>query len=351
MKAEKVLGIVACAFACASSSVFANTTEVWFGVEASDAAVTTNNAVVAGTIERIEESKIYIDNDKDSAYTVSPSVATPALNDGLVTITSSAVLTPSEVSDLELVGAQAGFAVGVSNNGAATNFYGFASAATNGLPAWIQLSGTPSAPETATQFKIVLDYRKSTVQFYKGDDLLSGDTNGVSTTSFAISNNFANLSSVAAYGSGAITSIESKYEVAVAAAVTDNGATTNLYGSAVEAVIAAGQDGEVKEIDASGEAVEAKTAENGLATWECEVLGIADDDANAKIPLAPADEAVAGVITIKFDGSVASGVEAKFKVQKVGSEVGDTEYPAAAIQIPMETGTYKVVPVIKAAQQ
>ena len=67
MKAEKVLGIVACAFACASSSVFANTTEVWFGVEASDAAVTTNKATVAGTIERIDASKIYIDNDKDSA--------------------------------------------------------------------------------------------------------------------------------------------------------------------------------------------------------------------------------------------------------------------------------------------
>ena len=348
MKAEKVLGIVACAFACASSSVFANTTEVWFGVEASDAAVTTNNAVVAGTIERIEESKIYIDNDKDSAYTVSPSVATPALNDGLVTITSSAVLTPSEVSDLELVGAQAGFAVGVSNNGAATNFYGFASAATNGLPAWIQLSGTPSAPETATQFKIVLDYRKSTVQFYKGDDLLSGDTNGVSTTSFAISNNFANLSSVAAYGSGAITSIESKYEVAVAAAVTDNGATTNLYGSAVEAVIAAGQNGEVKEIDASGEAVEAKTAENGLATWECEVLGIEEDKS---IALQPATKEVASdKIAVAVSGyTPIEGVSVKFNVKQGDSTVAGGPYDADAIGIPMTTGTYTIEPVITAA--
>ena len=348
MKAEKVLGIVACAFACASSSVFANTTEVWFGVEASDAAVTTNTAVVAGTIERIEESKIYIDNDKDSAYTVSPSVATPALNDGLVTITSSAVLTPSEVSDLELVGAQAGFAVGVSNNGAATNFYGFASAATNGLPAWIQLSGTPSAPETATQFKIVLDYRKSTVQFYKGDDLLSGDTNGVSTTSFAISNNFANLSSVAAYGSGAITSIESKYEVAVAAAVTDNGATTNLYGSAVEAVIAAGQNGEVKEIDASGEAVEAKTAENGLATWECEVLGIEEDKS---IALQPATKEVASdKIAVAVSGyTPIEGVSVKFNVKQGDSTVAGGPYDADAIGIPMTTGTYTIEPVITAA--
>jgi len=352
MKAEKVLGILACAVVCASGSAFANTTNEWFSVtpDGSDIGLS-QSAETNGVAVVVAESKITIDNDFESAFAVGPnsSAANPALNDGLVTITSQAVLTPCEASDLEVVaGAQAGFAVAV--DGSDTNFYGYASAGGDGnAPAWIKLAnGTLDNPEALITFTIALDYRDRKVSFYQGDTLL---VDGTSASKFNISNDFTKLNNIAAYGSGSISSIASKYEVAVAAAVTDSGATTNLYGSAVEAVIAAGQSGSVKEIDPSGEAVEAKTAENGLATWECEVLGIADDDANAKIPLAPADEAVAGVITIKFDGSVASGVEAKFKVQKLGSEVGNTEYPAAAIQIPMETGTYKVVPVIKAAQQ
>ena len=351
MKSAKVLGLLVCALACAmSDSVVANTTNGWFGVTVGEG-VDCANCATNGAAITISESMIVLDNDLDSALRVIPDASFVSTNvsDGLVSITSSAVLTPSDFSDLEpVVGAQAGFSVAVDNN--ETNFYGYASAGGDGnAPAWIKLAnGTLDNPEALITFTIALDYRDRKVSFYQGDTLL---VDGTSASKFNISNDFTKLNNIAAYGSGSISSIASKYEVAVAAAVTDSGATTNLYGSAVEAVIAAGQSGSVKEIDPSGEAVEAKTAENGLATWECEVLGIADDDANAKIPLAPADEAVAGVITIKFDGSVASGVEAKFKVQKLGSEVGNTEYPAAAIQIPMETGTYKVVPVIKAAQQ
>ena len=343
MKAEKVLGIVACAVACASSSVFANTTSNWFGVVASDAAVTTNNATVVGTIERIEESKIYIDNDKDSAYTVSPSVATPALNDGLVTITSSAILTPSEVSDLDLVGAQAGFAVGVSNNGVATNFYGFASAATNGLPAWIQLSGTPSAPETPTQFKIVLDYRTSTVQFYQGNDLLSGDTNGVSTSSFAISNNFVNLSSVAAYGSGAITSIESQYEVAV---VAYNG---NKYGSVADAITAGGAANTINDVTSSGAISEDVTAANGLPVAVCKALGISTTEENtAAVEIVPtATDPDEHNVTLQLDPSVQveSGVAVKFAVKQGNSEVTGSPFASNAIKVPLAAGTYTIEPV------
>ena len=35
MNAEKVLGIAVCAFACATGSAFANTTNSWFGVKPS----------------------------------------------------------------------------------------------------------------------------------------------------------------------------------------------------------------------------------------------------------------------------------------------------------------------------
>ena len=56
MKAEKVLGIVACAVACVTGSAFANTTSNWFGVVASDVTVTTNNAVVDRKSTRLNSS-------------------------------------------------------------------------------------------------------------------------------------------------------------------------------------------------------------------------------------------------------------------------------------------------------
>lgn len=124
MKSEKVLGLLACALACAiSGSAFANTTNSWFGVKPTGtdiglASVTTNGVAVT-----VENSCIQIDGDSETALTFTPTVADPALNDGLVTITSSAVLTPSDASDLVPVdGAHAGFAVAVA--GSDTNFYG-----------------------------------------------------------------------------------------------------------------------------------------------------------------------------------------------------------------------------------
>ncbi|MCR5839304.1 MAG: hypothetical protein K6G94_06685, partial [Kiritimatiellae bacterium] len=214
MKSEKVLGLLACALACAiSGSAFANTTNSWFGVKPTGtdiglASVTTNGVAVT-----VENSCIQIDGDSETALTFTPTVADPALNDGLVTITSSAVLTPSDASDLVPVdGAHAGFAVAVA--GSDTNFYGYASAGgTGNAPAWIKLNGAPSNPEEATTFTIALNYRDSKVSFYQGDTLLTDGT----ASEFNISNDFTRLSYVSAYGSGAISSVTSQYEVAVAA--------------------------------------------------------------------------------------------------------------------------------------
>ena len=345
MKAKKLMGMIACAGACVSLSAFANTTNTWFGVTPTGSDIGVFGGTTNGVAVTVSEGVITLDNDSESALTITPTAGNDALNDGLVTITSSAAFTPSDVADLTPVaGAQAGFAVAVDSD--VTNFYGYASASNNGEPAWNKLTGEVPAEGAAT-FSIVLDYRTSTVQFYKGDELLSGSTNNVATSSFAISNNFVNLNNIAAYGSGSINSITSLYEVAVAAVV--NGATTNKYGSAAEAVVAAGDSGDVLDIAANGAATETQQAANGLYAWECEILGI---EKNAAIPLAPADKAVAGKITLKFNNDIPAGTEAKFTVQKLsgGADVTDTEYPASAIEIPMTTGTYKVTPVIKAAQ-
>lgn len=350
MKAEKVLGIVACAFACASGSAFANTTNEWFSVtpDGSDIGLS-QYAETNGVAVVVAESKITIDNDFESAFAVGPnsSAANPALNDGLVTITSQAVLTPCAASDLEVVaGAQAGFAVAV--DGSDTNFYGYASAGGDGgAPRWIPFTNVvPNDPETTpTTFTIALDYRDRKVSFYQGDTLLVDET---AASKFNISNDFTKLNNIAAYGSGSISSIASKYEVAVAAVVTGGGATTNLYGSAVEAVIASGQGGEVKDIASDGKAVEVPQAANGLCVWECDVLGIASNDADAKIPVVPAETAN-GHVTVKFDGVLADGVTATFTVTKQsGADAISGSFPATAIELPMGTGTYTITPTISA---
>ena len=343
MKSEKVLGLLACALACTiSGSAFANTTNSWFGVKPTGtdiglASVTTNGVAVT-----VENSSIQIDGDSETALTFTPTVATPALSDGLVTITSSAVLTPSDVSDLGPVdGAHAGFAVAVDNN--VTNFYGYASAGGAGdTPAWIKLNGAPSNPEEATTFTIALNYRDSKVSFYQGDTLLANET---TVSEFNISNNFTCLNYVSAYGSGSISSVTSQYEVAVAAVV--DGASTNLYGSASEAVVATRNGGSVQDITADGKATETPQAANGLCVWECDVLGIAPD---ATIALQPATKEVASdKIAVALSGyTPVDGVTVKFKVKQGNALVSETEYDADAIGIPMTTGTYTVVPTITA---
>lgn len=344
MNAEKVLGIAVCAFACATGSAFANTTNSWFGVKPSGTDIGLSSVATNGVAVTVDNSIIQLDNDFGSALTFTPSNETP-LSDGLVTITSSAVLTPSDYSDLAPVpGAQAGFVVAVS--GSDTNFYGYASAGgTGNAPAWIKLNGAPSNPEEATTFTIALNYRDSKVSFYQGDNLLA-DFNDTTVSAFSISNDFTRLTNLASYGSGSISSVTSQYEVAVAAVV--DGATTNLYGSASEAVVATRDGGSVKDITSDGNATDAKQATNGLYAWECDVLGIASD---ATIPLQPATKGVAAdKIAVAVAGyAPVDGVSVKLQVKQGGSLVSETKYDADAIGIPMTTGQYTVVPEISAA--
>lgn len=335
MKAKKLMGMIACAGACVSLSALANTTNGWFGVSVNDTtvnagtcAVTTNNVAVTSTETA---GKIVLDNDIESALTIAPDAGTAALSDGLVTITATAVITPSDASELGAVtgGAQAGFAVAVAGN--ETNFYGYASAGKSGDPAWIKFTTGPANPEADTTFTIAINYRDKKVSFYNGSTLLTDGT----SSEFSISNEFVKLSNVAAYGSGSISSVTSKYEVAVAAY------GDKKYGSGAEAVKAAGASGTVLDIDpTTGEATTDKQTTNGLYAWQCDVLGVAKD---AKIPFKPA-ATVNGSITLQIASEIEDGIAATFKVYSVGNETALGSYPSHAIQIPQAQGKYLIKP-------
>lgn len=350
MKAEKVLGIVACAVACvASVNAFADQL-TWFdgnvGSTTTSAISTPTSASWNATLPdgvTPAEGSITLDNDSSTALVLTPTASSePVLSDNVVTISSTAVLTPSDASDLgDVDGAKAGFAVGVSNDGADTNFYGYASGLTAGSR-WVKLSGTvPQGENAPTTFSIVLDYRtgKKNVKFYLGNTQLT-DASNSTVKEWAIDSEAAALANVSAYGSGSLTALSATCEKAVAA-VGDV-----KYGSAAEAVIAAGTSGTVLDIDSSGEPTDQKQATNGLYAWQCDILGIAGD---AAIPLQPATKEVAAdKIAVAVSGyTPVDGVSVKFQV-KQGESVFETKYDADAIGIPMTTGQYTVVPEIKA---
>lgn len=346
MKAEKVLGIVACAVACAmSTNAFAGD-EDWFSAAVDNgdlelSAVTTNGVPVE--IDAVN-GKILLDNEFDSRLVFRPVTENPPKSDNFVKITSTALLTPSDVADLnsavtELAEAKAGFAVGV--DGSNTNFYGFA----NGV--WTKLTSTAVGPVDGqdTTFTIAIDYRVPSVMFYVGDNVLY--SNDTETTEFAIAA-ASNLASVDCFGNGSLTSLNTSYEIAVAAVV--DGSTTNRYGSIAEAIAVAGDaQNKIAVVDPDTGVTDAPAAPaaNGLAKWECEALNIAED---AAIALQPATKEVASdKIAVAVAGyAPVDGVSVRFNVKQGESVVGEN-YPADAIGIPLTTGTYTIEPVITAA--
>lgn len=341
MKAKTILGMIACASACVSLSAFGNTNDDWFAVIASPAvasAVTIQSNEVTVAIENIvADSKISLDGDTTLTFT--PTVADPVRSDNLVIIESSAVLTPNAAGDLppssELTDAQVGFAV--AYDGAATNYYCYA----NG--AWGVGAGTPPADSEVT-FKITLDYRTNRAKFEVGSAVVSNDVVFSGTK----------LNSIAATGSGSLTRIDADYEVAVAAVVSNDGATTNRYGSVAAAKVAAtaaGAGAKVQGVSPTGETqAEGAPAANGLDYVVCEAMGLPVNTTSdeATIKLESATKSNAGKITLawKKPQSADNGVTIKFQVKKNGVDEGEP-CDWDDIQIPMASGTYTVEPSIQ----
>lgn len=331
MKAEKVLGIAACAVACVTSSAFANSTTNWFGVTASPVAATdvtikTNNVTVA-IADIVAESKITLDGDTE--LTFAPTDGNPARSDNLVTIESTAVLTPNAFADLppssELTGAQVGFAV--AYNGDVTNYYYYAYA--NDAGAWTAGAGTPPANAEVT-FKITLDYRTKKAKFEVGNVLVADNVTFTGDK----------LNTVAALGSGSLTGVSADYEIAVAAY------DGTKYGSVAEAVVAAGANKEsVLPVSESGETpAGGTTAANDLPKIVCAVLNLDPADSNAQAKAVPVEnDSETSYVTLQVPVTEEGVV--KFQV-KNGEKLEGT-YDASAIKIPTGTGVYTVTPVLK----
>ena len=353
MKAKTLMGMIACASACVSLSAFGNTTNNWFkGYAANDALTsdTTNYRVAANWPETlpsgvtVEGATIKLDNDATSALSVGPTAATADtnLNDGLVAVTATAVLTPSDGATLETpTGAAAGFTVGTDSG--VNYYYGYVSGVSN--PGWVKMSTGPANAEAATTFTILLNYRDGKVQFKVGETILEAATGGA--TEFDIDNTtYTALNSVAAYGSGELSSIEAKYEVATCAVGTVK------YGSLAEALEHNGSEANIYDVTASGVSQSA-TAASGLPVAVCKALNIDVAATSANIPIAPAaSDADDDNIVLAYSGTVADGVAVTFAVKKDGSQVGKAQ-PANAIKIPLTSGTgvYTIEPVGVATAQ
>ena len=336
MKAEKVIGIAACAFACVTSSAFANSTTNWFGAVGSGDSITLTYATTNGVDVSVSGGVITLDGDTELTFT--PTDANPARSDNLVTIESTAVLTPNAAADLPVGGdlgeAQVGFAV--AYDGAATNYYCYASGA------WGAGAGTPPANAEVT-FKITLDYRTQKAKFEVGNVVVSND----------VTFSGSQLSTVAARGSGSLTRVSADYEIAVAAVVSNGGATTNRYGSVAAAQVAAtaaGAGATVQGVSPTGETqAEGATAANGLDYVVCEALGldVTDEDANIEVAPVETDDDV-DEITLAVDvGTAPEASAVKFAVTPVGGGVTTYSESANAIKIPLAAGTYTITPVLK----
>jgi hypothetical protein len=328
MKAEKVIGIAACAFACVTSSAFANTTNGWFGVTA-DTAIRASNCETNGAAVTVENSKIKIED----ATLVIDGFANAPTSDGIVKISATALLTPNSASDLDSAvteGAKAGFAVAVDNNNV-TNFYGYAGSS------WHVLSGvTPGDGDTT--FSMILNYRDGNVSFYVGDTLL------ISEGSLTLAG--TGLNAIDASGSGSITSITGAYEVAVAAY------GDKKYGSIAEASDAA--KAAIPEVDPTTvvEVVDSNgtpqgvgvVAANGLSKIVCEALGLPMNDEDANIAVAPKP-----VDTDEDEITLAVNLPINAEPDAVGFVINGegTVYNAGEIKIPLTAGTYTITPVLK----
>ena len=362
MKAKTIVGLMACAVLAPAFADIDNnkaTTNDWFSTSAS-----ATEGATWSSEPTVESAKLVIDADVGTPATLTPTdaAADGKASDGLVTITSKAYLAPSAIADqpaaATLGNAQVGFAVFTTTGETPTsNYYVYVrTGATAGespvsTGEWIAVTGAgvevPSG-ETDTEFKIDIDYQNKKASFSVKVNgayvVLSGTPSGAqaSTTSFdfvPVDGTTAWLSDVAALGSGTITSIDAKFENAVA--VVDN----VRYGTIAEAYTAAGNSGTVAVWDpANGAAYADQTTANGLGKAVCMALNIAPD---AKIALEPAAQTVENKVVLKTAVAPVDGVTALFTVSTLsGTSAGEGSYTASNIQIPLGTGTYQVIPTV-----
>lgn len=364
MKAKTIVGLMACAVL---APAFADTTPIdnnkpttndWFSTRVESSAVSVTNATWGATSTPTVESGasvMVIDADVNSPATLTPTIADADTKGslGVVTIASKAYLAPSAKADLPdaaaLGAAQVGFAVATESE--TTSFYAYTKISDSGV--WTKLAGVPPpTTETDTEFTIVLNYNTSKVTFMVGSTPLTvaeaSAAGAVGATELNFTPAAAMISDVAAIGSGTITSIDAKFEKAVAV-----GKDGKAYGTIAEAYNTTG-DGTVVAWDSTtgapaAENSEANYADNGLTKPVCMALNLPTDNANAKLAFQPAATQPNDGIAVATTVAPVTGVTVKFTVNKVtGTASTDTQYDYDSIKLPLGTGTYTIEPVVTA---
>jgi len=339
MKLKTILGLIACAGACASFSAFANTTNTWFSATPSGSTLTLTTTVnTNGAAVTVANDFIELDLEKDDALVFTPTANSDATSDGLVTLSVSAILTPCDTNEFETIdGAKTGFAVGV--NGATTNFYGYVAGG------WLALDGTvPGTVETtAIDFKLELNYRDGKVKFvYDGGYLTENGTN-----EFNLAATASSLAHVDVWGCGKIGTVASSFEAAVAAYADKKYGSIAEATAAAKAASVADPTAVVQAVDSNGTVAEVgAVAANGLSKIVCKALGLDMTEPTANIAVAPVgtdeDEDEITLAVNVTGANEASAVQ--YKVEG-GSET--KYYDAGSVKIPITAGTYTITPVLK----
>ncbi len=337
MKAKTLMGMIACAGACVSLSAFGNTTNDWFRVGVADNAIDPVNCSTNGVAVSIENSKIVLDNEYATRLAITPAVVLANTNStDIAKIDVTALLTPSSTNDLAVINdAKAGFAVGIDDHDQ-TNYYGYASGE------WHKLTGGNPEKGGDTTFSIILNYRDNNVKFI-------ADSVDLTPTPLAIDAN-SSFTGIDAFGSGSITSVDSKFEVAEVAVGSQK------YGSVAEAIAHQGTTATILNVSATGEISSDTTTTAGLPVAVCKALGLdADSTEPAQVKVVPvAADAETSYITLAMDPNqyVEPGVAVKFAIKKDNVQIGAL-VDAAAIKIPISegTGVYTIEPAGVAAAQ
>lgn len=345
MNIKKLFGLLACvAVSAVAINAYANTTTNWFGASASNTDLVLTSATTNGASITVSDSKITIYNDYSALLSVKPKpeVESPALNDGLVTITSSAYLAPSSTNNLPVAStisdAQVGFAVAYDDTNA-TNYYYYVRT-DDSTGTWTKWAA-PKVPAegTDTSFTITIDYRVPSATFTIGE--YSVTCNASSTPAFVPGETA--LNDVAAFGSGSISSIGVEYEVAVCAVVAND--KTTKYGSIADAFAAggtSGASGTINYINSSGTA-QGATAANGLDAATCLSLGLDATSETAVARFIPADsDTGTGTIALKLATKVDTGVNVTYTIGGSGSGTQTTN--TGVVTIPTTTGVYTITP-------
>lgn len=335
MKAKTLMGMIACASACVSLSAFGNNTNDWFSVGVTGDAIVPVNCATNGAAVSVENNKIVLDNDSSTKFAITPAVALASTNStDIAKIDVTALLTPSSTNDLVAIdGAKAGFAVGIDDQDQ-TNYYGYASGE------WHKLTGGDPEKDGDTTFSIIINYRDSVVDFV-------ADGVDLTPTPLSIAAN-SSFTGIDAFGSGSITSVDSKFEVAEVAVGSQK------YGSVAEAIAHQGTTATILNVSATGEISSGTSTTAGLPVAVCKALGLdADSETPAQVKVVPiAADAETSYITLAMDPNqyVEPGVAVKFAIKKNGSPIGEL-VDATAIKIPISegTGVYTIEPAGVAA--